>query len=130
MKREFRLTDEQDAALMRAAKAAGVSIDRFVVNAVRSLAGRYGVEVPAAPERKQRVQPSGVTLLKNPGGRPRKPADHPMERHVPAGYRAAVCAWCHRDFRVDDEVTVFCSERCEKRAQSFRNYGRRKARAK
>lgn len=127
MKREIVLTDAQNDALIEAAHRAKLPVDEFIITAVRALAARYGVEVPATPPK--RVKPSGVTLLKSAGGRPRKEATHEMERHVPAGERATVCPYCHRGFRCDDWVTEYCSLVCEKRAQSMRNYQRRKARS-
>lgn len=118
------LTPEQEQALFDAARAAELLPHKFVLLAVRALAARYGIEIPDSPAASIK---SAQTSKKE--GRPRSVATHIMERHVPAGDFLRVCPWCKRDFRVDDDVIVYCSDICEKRASNRRQYARRKSHA-
>lgn len=119
---DVRFSDAQYEALRDAAKAAGVSVETFLVNTARIVAPRYGVTIPERVAIAQ-VKPSGV--IKSKSGRPRK-LDHPMERDVPSGYRALVCPWCNRAFHVEDDVTVWCSHLCEIAASNRRQYMKRR----
>lgn len=115
------LTTDQRAALARAADAAEMSEQDFVLLAIRIVSATYGVVVPDKP-----VRVAAPPTARTKTGRPRATNNHPMERHVPAGAFAYICQWCKRDFRQDDDDLKFCSEVCERRAQNLRSYGRRK----
>lgn len=117
----MKFTSDQERQIRRAAEAARLRIDQFILLAVQSLAARFGVSVPDKPA--SPVQPFRHPH-KSKGGRPPKSFGE-MTRHVPTGNYARVCPLCRRSFRVDDDVIVYCSDDCEKRAQNRRHYIRK-----
>lgn len=120
----LRLSPEQIAALNEALAAAGLDEQAFVELAVRSLAARYGIEIPPMPA--SPVHP--VRLAPKREGHPLKAAagKHPMTRDVPAGDFPHVCPVCTRAFRSDDPDGIYCSNECEVSMQNKRQYLRRK----
>lgn len=116
------LTNEQQRAVLEAARAANMTTSEFTLLALQSLAIRYGVTIPATPD--LGIKPFVDPAKRSKGGRPSKPFGA-MTRDVPTGDFGRICPLCRRAFRVDDEVVVYCSDDCEKRAQNRRHYRRK-----
>lgn len=117
------LNHDQQQAVLEAAKAAHMTAAEFTLLALQSLAIRYGVTIPDTPD--LGIKPFVDPAKKAKGGRPPKPFGA-MTRDVPVGVFGRICPLCKRSFRVDDEVVIYCSDECEKRAQNRRSYVRSK----
>lgn len=116
------LTNEQQRAVLEAARAANMTTSEFTLLALQSLAIRYGVTIPDTPD--LGIKPFVDPAKRSKGGRPPKPFGK-ITRDVPAGDFGRICPLCRRSFRVDDEAVVYCSDDCEKRAQNRRHYRRK-----
>lgn len=122
---QFRLSVEQRTALNTALEASRLSEQEFVERAIRMLATRFGVEYP---ESATVIQPFPQPKPRNPGGRPRKPVNHPMGNDVPAGDFPRVCPNCGRNFRSDSDKAVYCSHTCKIQFENRKMYLKRKKR--